>query len=139
MSHETKPIPNGNEMQSIKKTRVLVLEDNKINQMLAVEMLGMLGIHDVHVVENGLEGLEKAQENEYDLIVTDIKMPKMDGIEFAQNIREMDRYCNTPIIALTANVREDQIQSYYKVGINNCIMKPVDIVEFGKTLKKYLK
>lgn len=121
------------------KTRVLVLEDNKINQILAVEMLGMLGIHDVHVVENGLEGLEKAGENEYDLIVTDIKMPKMDGLEFTENIRKMDKYKNVPIIALTANVSEDQIESYYKVGMNNCIMKPVDIVDFGKMIKSYIK
>ncbi|PKM52304.1 MAG: hypothetical protein CVV02_02760 [Firmicutes bacterium HGW-Firmicutes-7] len=138
MSFEPRTVPNTYEVNSNRKIRVLVLEDNKINQMLAVEMLGMIGIHEVHVVENGVEGLEKAGENEYDLIITDIRMPIMDGIEFTKNIRKEEKYRSTPIIALTANVKEEQIESYYRAGMNNCIMKPVDIVEFGRILKVYL-
>lgn len=121
-----------------RKIKVLLLEDNKINQMLAVEMLAMLGIHSVDVVENGFLGLEKAMVNLYDIIITDIKMPVMDGLEFTKNIRKIDQYKSIPIIALTANVQEEQVENYYKVGMNNCLMKPVNIIEFEKILVTYL-
>lgn len=117
---------------------VLLLEDNIINQILAVEMLAMLGIHFVDVVENGYKGLEKAMSKQYDLIVTDIKMPIMDGIEFTKQIRKDDRYKAIPIIALTANAQEEQVEAYYKVGMNNCLMKPVDITDFERILGSYL-
>jgi len=120
------------------KIKVLLLEDNKINQLLAVEMMAMLGIHLVDVVENGYEGLQKAMATQYDLIVTDIRMPIMDGIEFTQEIRKKNQYKTVPIIALTANVQEEQVKVYYSVGMNNCLMKPVNITDLQKVLELYL-
>ncbi len=121
-----------------REIKVLLLEDNTVNQILAVEMLAMLGIHNVHVAENGIEGLKKIEIHKYDLIVTDIKMPYMDGIEFTLKVREMENYKNIPIIAMTSNVKEEQVISYYNAGMNNCLMKPVDIRTFKKILGGYI-
>lgn len=123
--------------KAARNIKVLLLEDNKINQVLAVEMMAMLGISLVDVVENGFEGLERAMTNHYDLIVTDIIMPIMDGIEFTRKIRKCERYKEVPIIALTANVQEEQVEVYYKVGMNNYLMKPVDIMDFERVLELY--
>lgn len=118
--------------------KVLLLEDNKINQVLAVEMMAMLGINLVDVAENGYEGLEKAKVNQYDLILTDVKMPVMDGIEFTKRIRMIEQYKSVPIIALTANMQQDQVEIYYGVGMNTCLMKPVDINDFERVIELYL-
>ncbi len=114
----------------IKKSRslrVLLAEDNKINVMVAKQMIENAG-HQVIVANNGMQAVECFQKTEFDLILMDIMMPEMDGLEATWVIRQMERDKNTPnipIIALTANVvREDQ-EKYISAGMNDFISKPI--------------
>lgn len=110
-----------------KGLRVLLAEDNKINVMVAKEMLENAG-HQVVVANNGMDAVECFQANEFDLILMDIMMPEMDGLEATWIIRQMEREKSTPnipIIALTANVvREDQ-EKYMSAGMDDFISKPI--------------
>ncbi len=106
--------------------KVLLVEDNKMNQQVASEFLTLVGI-DVAIAENGLEAIQMVQQTPYDLILMDIQMPKMDGITAAGKIREMGgKMTSIPIIAMTANaMASDRIKSL-DAGMNDHVSKPVD-------------
>lgn len=110
-----------------KSLQILLAEDNKINVLVAKQMIENAG-HRVVVANNGMEAVECFQQQEFDLILMDIMMPEMDGLEATWIIRQMEREKNTPnipIIALTANVvREDQ-EKYISAGMNDFISKPI--------------
>jgi PAS domain S-box-containing protein len=118
--------------------RILVAEDNDINQMLIIDILAMLGVHNVDMASNGYEILEFLKEKEYDILITDIQMPEMDGIVACKEIRNKKEYNDFPIVALTANVMKEQLEEYYKVGMNDYISKPLEVKEFVRTLNKFL-
>lgn len=105
--------------------RILVAEDNEINRKV---MMGFLdrGNHQIDMAVNGQEAVEKAEENTYDIIFMDIEMPVMKGTEAVAKIREgSGPNANTPVIALTGNVMEDDIQTYYMHGMNDHVAKPI--------------
>lgn len=104
---------------------VLVAEDNNINQLVIANLLQSEGAN-VHLVENGLQCTEILETQAFDLVLMDIHMPIMDGVEATKIIRAMDNKstANTPIIALTANVLEDDIAKYLSVGMNAHVAKP---------------
>lgn len=105
----------------------LVVEDNDVNRLLTSRVIEKLG-YTVDVAENGEEAVEKVNERIYDMVVMDIQMPKMDGIEATQLIREIDleRGVHTPIIAMTAHAMKGDRERYMEQGIDEYISKPFE-------------
>ena len=123
--------------------RVLVVEDNELNREIAEEILKEAGF-TVEVAVDGSEAVsmvEKSEEYYYDIILTDIQMPVMDGYEEVVAIRNMKRkdVATMPIIAMTANAFEEDKALAIKCGMNGHIAKPLDISAVFKTLTELLK
>jgi CheY-like chemotaxis protein len=123
--------------------RVLLAEDNEMNQMIAENILSSAGFQ-VDIAADGTESVEKvrnAPAGTYDLILMDIQMPKMDGHEAARQIRAMEdgRKAGIPIVAVTANVFEEDRKTALEAGMNGHLAKPYDIPTMMKTLQELLK
>ena len=123
--------------------QVLLVEDNALNQEIAVEILQGAGFV-VDVAEDGIIAVEKmnaAPPDRYDLILMDIQMPKMDGFIATREIRTLDdnRKANIPIIAMTANAFEEDKKTAIQAGMNGFIPKPIDIGVLMRTLADILK
>ena len=104
--------------------RVLLVEDNKVNQLLAKSLL-LKGNMEVDVAENGIEALQILENNRYDLVLMDIQMPEMDGLEATRRIRSMPEYEDLPIIAMTANAMERDRDECLGAGMNDYLPKPI--------------
>lgn len=122
--------------------KVLLIEDHSMNIEIAKELLQKKNI-TVICAKNGKEGLEKFEsstENEIDLILTDIRMPIMDGQEMSQKIRQLERSDAKliPVIAITANILQNDILSYQKSGISDFIEKPIKPEVMYTILRKWL-
>ena len=118
--------------------RVLLAEDNEMNQMIAVENLENVGFA-VEVANDGLEAVEKVSANPagyYDVILMDIQMPKMDGYEAARRIRALPEpeKASVPIVAVTANAFGEDCEAALKAGMNKHLAKPYDIPQIIQTL-----
>ncbi len=117
--------------------RILVVEDNPINQLIASEMLSQFGAQ-VDVADNGQEGVDKiiaAPENTpYDVILMDIQMPLMDGYEATRTIRKQPRFRELPIIALTANAMVEEKEHCLRAGMNAHVAKPFQPEELLRTV-----
>lgn len=115
--------------------KILVAEDNQINQLVVVAMLEQDGA-TVEVADNGLLCTEKLKQQDFNLILMDIHMPVMDGIEATQVIRAMENKAKAsiPIVALTANVLEDDVKHYLSVGMNAHVAKPTKIDTLRRTI-----
>ncbi|EIJ42312.1 PAS domain S-box [Beggiatoa alba B18LD] len=118
--------------------KVLLVEDNEVNSLVAITMLEQLG-YQVESVVNGKEAVAICQEKQYDIILMDIRMPVMDGVEATKQIRlhERKETYQTPIIALTANTQPHEVKHYREVGMNDCLGKPFSIEGLQQVLKKY--
>ncbi len=126
----------------LKKMRFLIVEDTLFNQMLAVELLKKAYPNaTLDLANNGQIALEKVRQNHYDLILMDIKMPVMDGLEASRLIRKMKdpRKNNIPILAVTANVVSEQLSSCKEAGMNDCITKPIDKDQLIEKINELLK
>ena len=116
--HET----TKNYTQKLFEKRILLAEDNQMNQFLATTILEEWGVI-VEVAENGKEALEKFSEGKYDLILMDMQMPLMDGVEATRLIRQRLN-SSIPIIALTANAIKGDRQRCLEAGMNDYLTKP---------------
>lgn len=119
---------------------VLLVEDNKTNQMLMNIVLGDLDL-DVDLAQNGLEAVEKFKQNKYDLILMDENMPKMNGIEATRIILDAEKKENlkhTPIVALTANALATDRERFLKAGMDEFVAKPLDHESFVRVLHSFL-
>ncbi len=122
--------------------RILLAEDNEMNQMIAEAILTEAGL-EVEIVGDGTEAVEKMETvpaGYYDIIMMDIQMPVMDGYEAAKRIRSMDdkRKAGIPIIAVTANAFEEDRKTALEAGMNGHLAKPYDIPAIMETLKELL-
>jgi len=119
---------------------VLLCEDSILNQQVASDNLTKVGIKTV-IAENGKKGVElvesKVGEKQFDLIFMDIHMPVMDGVEAAEKIAKIDP--NIPIVAMTANIMPDDVESYIKAGMKECLGKPFVSKDLLRCLLRYLK
>jgi len=124
-----------------RRNRILLAEDNQINQMVLRTQLSRMG-YEVDIVGDGAQGLQKWTSSAYDLILSDCNMPVMNGIEFARKVRafETEQGRNeTPIIALTADAFEEQKVECLEAGMNDFLIKPTSIEELGDKLEFWLR
>jgi CheY-like chemotaxis protein len=106
--------------------RVLLAEDNKINQKFAVALLSKGG-HQVRIAENGHQAVDRLRREEFDVVLMDIQMPELDGIQATRQIRAMPgAKSQIPIIALTAHALAGAREEYLAAGMNDYVSKPVD-------------
>jgi len=118
--------PDGSIALGNRKLRILVAEDNSVNQLFIKMLLGKSG-HYVDVVGDGAEAVEAVKKVHYDLILMDIQMPEMDGPTATKVIRQLERPVgNIPIIALTANAMLGQREQYLAAGMDDYVTKPVE-------------
>ncbi|MBF0572291.1 MAG: response regulator [Desulfamplus sp.] len=124
-------------MKGLKGKRVLLVEDNPINQEVATEFLKDAGII-VRIASNGFEALNIVDKEPFDLVLMDIQMPVMDGLESARKIRKEKLMADIPIIAMTAHAMAGDIEKSLNAGMNGHISKPVDPIELYNILSQFI-
>jgi signal transduction histidine kinase/DNA-binding NarL/FixJ family response regulator len=117
--------PDGLQLLPGRKLRILVADDNHVNQLLVKMLLGKHG-HVVDAVANGVEVVDAVRKVAYDVVLLDVQMPEMDGPTAARLIRWFDEpLCNIPIIALTANAMQGHREEYLAAGMDDYVSKPI--------------
>ena len=124
------------EYNSLENRQVLVVEDNKINQMITRKILEKRKIV-CQVADNGMDAIKMVQENDFDVVLMDIHMPGISGIEATQEIRKFNP--ELPIIALTAVTIDENLDEFYRVGFNEIIPKPFKTEEFFEKIHRTLE
>ncbi len=128
--------------------RILLAEDNVVNQMIARGMLNKLGYHRIDIVENGNEAVANLCNEDYDLVLMDVQMPECDGLTATRQIRGFPPYDDAmrgirnpvvPIIALTANAMTSDIEQCMKAGMNSHVSKPINLSLLAEELHKWLE
>lgn len=116
--------------------RLLLVEDNPVNQMLARKQLTKMG-HTVTVAENGQEALARVANDHFDLVLMDMQMPVMDGVEATRQLRA--KGVTLPILAMTANVMPEDQQRCLEAGMQAVITKPVKSDALGRAIQQHLR
>jgi two-component system sensor histidine kinase/response regulator len=117
------------------RARVLVVEDNSVNQLVAIGQLQRLG-HECVVASNGLEAMEAVRESAFDLVLMDCQMPDMNGYEATRRIRQMSgATARLPIIAITAHALPGEREKCLAAGMNDYLAKPVSLEQLGAVIR----
>lgn len=135
------PQTNPNDMEFLRDRKILLVEDNELNREIANAILGEIGAHvtDAEDGSQAVEMMKSPEADDYDLVLMDIQMPTMDGIEATRQIRALGtKASRIPIVAMSANAFEEDRQRAFAAGMNGYITKPVDLSILTSTLKKYL-
>jgi CheY-like chemotaxis protein len=122
----------------IKFIKILVVEDNPVNQILMETLLSKLNC-EYTLAENGEIAIEKFKEEKFDIILMDLQMPVMDGLTATRIIRDISGNKQIPIIALSANAFKEDIEVSIQAGMNSFITKPFKIKELLEVINKLLK
>ncbi len=120
------------------QVKVLLVEDDLFNQEVSIWLLKQVGFF-VDLAQNGIEAVEKAKNNHYDLVLMDIQMPLMNGLDASKAIRKLAGWDNTPILAMSANAFDEDRRHSMEAGMNDHISKPVSSSALYTTLLKHLK
>ncbi|WP_428827293.1 response regulator [Azonexus sp. IMCC34842] len=118
--------------------RILLVEDDPINRDIGVDLLSLAGA-EVITAEDGLAAVERCQQQRFDLILMDIQMPRLDGLDATRQIRALPGCQSTPIVALTANAFVEDKNRCLEAGMNDFLAKPVKTEALAAILRKYLK
>lgn len=124
-----------------RQPQVLLVEDNHINQVVALEFLALMGVQ-ARLAKNGIEALAACEESAPDLVLMDIQMPGMDGLECARRIRAQQRdgkMPGFPILALTAHALDADVAASMEAGMDEHLTKPLDFVALRTRLQRWLK
>ena len=121
---------------SLAGCRVLLAEDNAINQLVASEVLNSFEV-ELDVAANGEEALEKIHKNTYDLVLMDIQMPVMDGLQATKLLRQDPRFDRLPVIAMTAHAMAEDKDKSLAVGMQDHVTKPFDPSALYTTLLRW--
>ncbi|WP_198677627.1 response regulator [Pseudidiomarina homiensis] len=124
--------------QELQGTRVLLVEDNDINQHIAKEMLEHLGLQ-VDIAQHGREAIELVEQHAYGIVFMDIQMPIMDGYRATREIRSRFSYEQLPIIAMTANSASEDVEQSLAAGMQDHLAKPIDEAKLQATVKKWCR
>jgi CheY-like chemotaxis protein len=124
--------------ENIQGALILLVEDNKINQLVAKELLKQKGFN-VDVASNGKIAVEMVRTKDYDLVFMDIQMPEMDGFQATKTIRKDQKYKNLPILAMTAHAMTGYKEQCIAAGMNDHITKPIDPVILYKSIIQWVK
>lgn len=116
--------------------RVLLVEDNELNQMIAQELLEQIGMH-VTIANNGQESIDKLEQETFDIVLMDIQMPVMDGISATKIIRQHSKWENLPIVAMTAHAMVGDREKSLEAGMDGHITKPIDPQELYDCLSGF--
>lgn len=119
-----------------RKPKILVVDDNSGNKLLLQYSLD--GYFELDFASNGLSAINKFQQSKYDLILMDIHMPEMDGIETTLKIRELENGTRTPIFAVTSNMFREQKVKCIEAGMDDYIMKPIHSQALIERINNYL-
>ena len=122
---------------SLQGKRILLAEDNLVNQKVATQMLSRIGCETI-IANNGAEAVEHWRQGGFDLILMDCHMPEMDGLEATRIIRSSDQGGLIPILALSADVMGEQKKACVAAGMNDYLAKPIRLEELRQTLNAYL-
>jgi two-component system sensor histidine kinase/response regulator len=123
---------------STRPLRILVAEDNLVNQKVTTTMLGKMG-HEVTLAETGAEAVDRWSEREFDLILMDVHMPQMDGLDATQRIRKREQATgtHTPIVAMTAHALSGDREMCLNAGMDDYVAKPVSRKHLEQTIARY--
>lgn len=124
-------------MADLSGARVLLVEDDEINQEIAAEILGEFGI-TLDIADNGKGALTMLDQHRYDLVLMDVQMPVMDGIEATKRIRQVLGNTTIPIIAMTASVLPSDLEGCLVAGMNDHVAKPIDPDLLERVLTKWM-
>lgn len=117
---------------------VLLVEDNKLNQEVAVGLLAEAGLV-VEIASNGKEALDMLAKHDYDVVLMDVQMPVMDGLTATREVRKQKRFAKLPVLAMTANAMQQDYQACMDSGMNDHIAKPIDPNDLFSKLLKWIQ
>ncbi|NTV13896.1 MAG: response regulator [Desulfobulbaceae bacterium] len=126
------------QLATIKGARILLVEDNELNQDVASELLRDAGFV-VDLAENGRIALEKIRATDYDIVLMDMQMPVMDGVTATREIRREERFQDLPVVAMTANAMQSDRNLCLAAGMNDHVIKPIEPEDLWKALLKWIK
>ncbi len=120
----------------MKKGKILLIDDN--DDTLDLLEIFLYNQYEIIFAQNGFDGLEQAEENDPDCIITDIIMPVMDGIKFFNNLKKNEKIANIPVIAVTSFVKKMNIKSLLNIGFCEVLSKPLIFETVQEVVKKVI-
>ena len=130
--------PDQEQLEAIRGAEVLLVEDNDINRQVAMELLTQAGLK-VDTAVNGLEAVAAVAEKNYDLVLMDIQMPVLDGLEATRQIRGSEQFAHLPVVAMTAHAIAGDREKSLQAGMNDHVTKPIDPDELMGVLVQWIK
>lgn len=124
-------------IEKIQGARILLAEDNEINQEIAIELLEEIGLV-VTIANDGQEAVEHVHQSEFDCVLMDMQMPRMDGYAATRVLREEDKFKDLPIIAMTANAMQGDREKCLEAGMNDYVTKPINPRDLYSVLIKWV-
>jgi PAS domain S-box-containing protein len=125
-------------LAAVRGARILLVEDNELNQEVATELLRDAGFV-VDIAENGQAAIEKVKAESYDIVLMDMQMPVMDGVTATREIRKDERLKDLPIVAMTANAMQGDRDRCMAAGMNDHVAKPIEPEDLWKALLKWIR